>query len=205
MHASVILAHPYRKSFNHALYARALQIMSQLGVAAWAHDLYEEHFDPVMTEAELGKAPPRDALVIQYARELMASDLLVFIHPDWWGMPPAILKGYIDRVIRPPYAYDYDESLPGAPAMGRLGGKRAIVFVTANTDAERERDYFGDPLEKIWLRSVFGFCGVEDAQLCMFRVVSTSTPSQRQAWLQEVEDRLRALVGNGKPISHEKD
>ncbi len=194
MHASVILAHPYRHSFNYALFLRAQEALVRRGIRVWAHDLYAEGFNPVMTESELGKAPPQDARVIRYARELLDSDLLVFIHPDWWGMPPAILKGYIDRVLRPPYAYDYDESLPGAPATGKLGGKRAIVFVTANTDAEREREYFGDPLEKIWLRSVFGFCGIEKAELCMFRVISTSTEAMRRVWLDEVEDRIHAML-----------
>ncbi len=78
-----------------------------LKVMVFRHDLYEEKFDPLLTVDELGSDTSDDRLVNLYAGELMGSDCLFFIHPNWWGQPPAILKGYIDRVIRPPYAYDF--------------------------------------------------------------------------------------------------
>ncbi|MBN2050014.1 MAG: NAD(P)H-dependent oxidoreductase [Spirochaetales bacterium] len=187
MKASVILAHPYEKSFNHAIFYTAVDCLKKAGVLVFAHDLYAEGFDPVMTVDELGKDPTEDPLVAQYARELTDSDLLVFVHPNWWGQPPAILKGYIDRVIRPPYAYDFDENAQGAPATGKLTGKTGIVFNTSNTPEERENNYFHDPLEYLWGRCVFGFCGMEEGfTRRMFRVVADSTEEIREGWLEEV-------------------
>ncbi len=49
----------------------------------------------------------------KYADELMASDLLIFVHPNWWGQPPAILKGWIDRVFRPGLTYRFEEGDSG--------------------------------------------------------------------------------------------
>lgn len=201
MKASIILAHPYEKSFNRAIFDRAVQAFQNLGIEPWKHDLYKEDFNPVMTRDELGKLPSTDTKVLLCTQELIDSDFLVFIHPDWWGQPPAILKGYIDRVIRPPHAYDYDENAEGSPATGKLGGKTGIVFTTANTDAERETAYFGDPLEKIWTRCVFGFCGIENSRHVMFSVVSTSSQAQREAWLEQVQDVIETAVAEKRCLA----
>lgn len=196
MKATVILAHPYAKSFNHAMYETICTTLSELGVPTYAHDLYAERFDPVLTVDELGKKPTQDALVRQYARELVESDVLFFVHPNWWGQPPAILKGYVDRVIRPPYAYDFppDDSGGGLP-IGKLAGKTGVVFNTSNTEATRERDYFGDPLENIWIQCVFGFCGIEKTHRRMFSIIADSTSEERTAWLAEVAETTRRVMG----------
>jgi putative NADPH-quinone reductase len=189
MKASVILAHPFGLSFNHAIFGAAIASFTAAGVETFGHDLYQEGFDPVMTVGELGKEESTDPLVRRYAAELLESSCLVFIHPNWWGQPPAIMKGYIDRVIRPPYAYDVETDGTGSSIVeGRLSGRIGVVFNTSNTAAVREEEYFHDPLESIWKRCVFGFCGIEDCRRRMFRVVETSDETQRRLWLEEVRD-----------------
>ena len=189
MKASVILAHPYTKSFNHAIFHRAVSFLEERGITVFAHDLYAEGFNPVMTTGELGKEPTEDPLVERYVREFMESNLLVFIHPNWWGQPPAMMKGYIDRVVRPPHAYDFDEK-EVTLVEGKLGSKRAVVFNTSNTPEEKELGYFHDPLESIWGRCVFGFCGLDNYARKMFRIVADSTEEVRKDWLIEVENML---------------
>jgi putative NADPH-quinone reductase len=185
--ASVILAHPYPKSFNHAIFSKVCQTLQSRQAKVFSHDLYAEKFDPLLTEEELGYDISSDPLVKAYAQELLESDLLFFVHPNWWGQPPAILKGYIDRIFRPPYAYDFfpDDNGGGLP-VPKLTGKKAIVFNTANTSMERETEVFGDPLERIWKDCIFGFCGVKMSERRMFRIVSDSSEEKRLAWLEEV-------------------
>ncbi|MEI6873989.1 MAG: NAD(P)H-dependent oxidoreductase [Spirochaetota bacterium] len=195
MTASVILGHPYVGSFNHAIYERVRESLGRAGIGAFCHDLYAEGFDPVMTVDELGKVPSVDPLVLLYTKELIASDCLIFIHPNWWGQPPAILKGYVDRVMRPPHAYDLIEGQDSSGvAVGRLGQKTAMVFNTSNTPADREDSYFHDPLEYIWGRCIFGFCGIEKYRRIMFRVVDSSSPEDRRRWLDEVEDCIAGAL-----------
>lgn len=150
-HATVILAHPYPQSFNHAIFQTVIDALKETGVDTYSHDLYAEEFNPVLTRGELGKEASKDPQVFQYSKELVESDYLIFIHPNWWGQPPAILKGYIDRVIRPPHAYDFpaDASGGGIP-IGKLVGKYGIVYNISNTPADRENNFFGDPLQDIW-------------------------------------------------------
>jgi len=189
MKASVILAYPFGLSFNHAIFGAVVASFTAAGVETIGHDLYQEGFDPVMTVGELGKEESTDPLVRRYAAELLESGCLVFIHPNWWGQPPAIMKGYIDRVIRPPYACDVEIDGSGSSVVeGRLSGRIGVVFNTSNTEAGREENYFHDPLESIWKRCVFGFCGIEDSRRRMFRIVETSDETQRRLWLDEVRD-----------------
>jgi putative NADPH-quinone reductase len=195
MTASLILAHPYPGSFNHALFSRARDRLSALGAVCHAHDLYAEGFDPVLTVAELGSGVSDDPLVVQYTDELLASELLVLVHPNWWGQPPAMMKGYIDRVFRMPHAYEVlPDGRGGTLPEGRLGGKRAIVFTTSNTPAGREKEYFGDPLASIWGPCIFGFCGVDAWQRVNFSVVEASDDATRKRWLDEVDGLMEAAA-----------
>jgi NAD(P)H dehydrogenase (quinone) len=113
---------------------------------------------------------------------------MIIVHPNWWGQPPAILKGWIDRVIRPGVAYEFLEgdNGEGVPA-GLLRAKAALVFNTSNTKAERETNVFGDPLEALWKNCIFGLCGVSTFHREMFRVVVTSTKAERCEWLERVQ------------------
>lgn len=195
--ASVMLAHPYPESFNHAIYHTVCSKLESLNIEVFKHDLYQEHFNPILTVEELGSDTSTDILVNQYASELLESTFLFFIHPNWWGQPPAILKGYIDRVIRPPYAYDFPsgDSGGGLP-IGKLKGKYGIVLNTSNTEEERENEYFNDPLENIWKQCVFGFCGIEKYYRKMFRIIADSTLEQRNKWIKEIQEIVENVTGD---------
>ncbi|MBN2626566.1 MAG: NAD(P)H-dependent oxidoreductase [Spirochaetales bacterium] len=196
MKASVILAHPYPKSLNHAIYGTAADTLRQNGAEVFAHDLYDEGFDPVLSKKELGTDKSGDTMVNRYAEELTVSDYLIFIHPNWWGQPPAILKGYIDRVIRPPYAYDFPADGDGGLPIEKLSGKLGLVYNTSNTDADREENYFGDPLEKIWKQCIFGFLGMEMYRRRMFRIVADSSEKERTEWLDLVAMDMEEICRN---------
>lgn len=111
------------------------------------------------------------------------------------GQPPAILKGYVDRVIRPPYAYDFpeDDSGSGLP-IEKLKGKYGIVYNTANTEEERENNYFCDPLDKIWGKCIFGFLGIDQYYRKMFRIIADSSENERINWLQEIKDDIKKII-----------
>lgn len=186
MKISLILAHPRPGSFNHAIAGTVLQALAENGHTVAFHDLYAEQFDPVLPYAEIPRDAPLDPVVAQHCKEIAEADGIVIVHPDWWGQPPAILKGWIDRVIRPGVAYRFREGDNGEGIPdGLLGARAAIVFNTANTPAEREREVFGDPLERLWKDCIFSFCGVPVFHRRMFTVVVTSTEAERAAWLLE--------------------
>ncbi len=200
MKISVILAHPHKGSFNHALADAAAEALRANGHEIIYHDLYEEKFDPVLPEAEIPKDAGMCGPVEQHCSEIRKADGIIIIHPNWWGQPPAILKGWVDRVIRPGVAYEFTEgdSGEGIP-VGLLKAKAALVFNTSNTAPEREREVFGDPLETIWKNCIFGLCGVTSFFRKTFGIIVTSTPQRREAWLQEVREAVnRYFPGPGE-------
>jgi putative NADPH-quinone reductase len=180
MLALIVVANPSPQSLSHAMASAAERVLVARGYEIAYHDLYAEHFDPVQPTGEGGNVGSSNVLVEQHCSELARADLILVFHPNWWGQPPAILKGWIDRVFRLDTAYAYP------PA------RLAIVVNTSNTSAEREALAFGDPLEMLWKNCVFGLCGVSSVIRCMYAPVSGSTAQQRAAWLSEVT----ALVEN---------
>jgi NAD(P)H dehydrogenase (quinone) len=198
MRISVILAHPDTGSFNHAVAKTAVRELSRAGHAVNFHDLYEEGFDPVLPAIEIPAGAALSLPIAAHCQEIAAAEGIVIVHPNWWGQPPAILKGWIDRVIRPGVAYSFlaGDSGAGVP-VGLLRAKTAIVFNTSNTPAEREQAAFGDPLELIWRNCVFGLCGVDDVHREVFGVVVTSTEEQRNEWL----DRVSGLIARCFPAT----
>jgi NAD(P)H dehydrogenase (quinone) len=187
MKISVILGHPHQGSFNHAIAGTVVQTLQRSGHVVRYHDLYAEGFDPITTHEEIPKGAPLDPAIQRHCDEITEADGIVVVHPNWWGQPPAILKGWVDRVLRPGVAYEFEEgdSGEGVP-IGLLKAKAALVFNTSNTPEKRETEDFGDPLERLWRDCIFDLCGVEIFYRKMYRVIVTSTPEQRQAWLEDV-------------------
>jgi NAD(P)H dehydrogenase (quinone) len=199
MKVSVILAHPDRHSFNHAIAATTTSALSENGHHVFYHDLYQEKFPPLLTAGELLREARLSPIISSHCAEIGEADGIIIVHPNWWGSPPAILKGWVDRVIRPGVAYEFNEgdSGEGVPN-GLLRVRTALVFNTSNTLAEREIAVFGDPLETIWKNCIFGLCGVHNFRRRTFGVIVTSSPGQRQSWLEEVGEITRDCFPSGK-------
>lgn len=183
---SVILAHPTPGSFNHAIAQTVVETLVIGGHTVRLHDLYTERFDPVLPGAEIPKTAALPPEVAAHCAEIAEADGIVIVHPNWWGQPPAILKGWVDRVIRPGVAYEFLEgdSGEGVPR-GLLRAQVALVLNTSNTPWEREQAIFGDPLHALWKNCIFDLCGVPRFDRRMFGVVVTSTADQRRVWLSE--------------------
>jgi putative NADPH-quinone reductase len=196
MHISVILAHPDEHSFNHAIADVAVRALNTKGYHVFFHDLYKENFNPVLPSIEIpaGASLPED--IETHCHEIAQADGIIVIHPNWWGQPPSILKGWIDRVIRPGVAYEFldGDQGEGVPR-GLLKVKAALVINTSNTATERERRVFGDPLETLWKNCIFGLCGVTNFHRSVFNVVVISTVTQRREWLQEVRQSVNTIFG----------
>lgn len=193
MNISIILAHPDPRSLNHAIADASKVALEETGHRVIFHDLYAEGFDPLLPTAEVAEEAALPPLIAQHCGEIAAADGIIVVHPNWWGQPPAILKGWIDRVLRPGVAYQFldGDAGEGIP-VGLLRARVALVFNTSNTPHERETRVFGDPLDNLWKVCVFEFCGVRTVHREMFSVVITSSAEQRLSWLAHVRQVVRA-------------
>ncbi|MFI8101170.1 NAD(P)H-dependent oxidoreductase [Streptomyces sp. NPDC086023] len=190
------LAHPRPGSFNHALFDAVVAELRARGATVSAHDLCAEGFSPVLSayETETVEAAPRahDAQVSLHRAEVATLDALVFVHPNWWGMPPAVLTGWVQRVLAPGVAYKLGTA-DGEPA-GLLRAGRALVLNTSDTPADREASEFGDPLHHIWSACVLPYVGVSDVRRFVFRTVTDSSGEERATWLARARQQAAALL-----------
>jgi putative NADPH-quinone reductase len=191
MKISVVLAHPNEKSFNHAIAAAAVETLNQNGHEVSFHDLYKEKFDSLLPFEEFFKDAPLPPEIEKHCNEISTADAIIVVHPNWWGQPPAILKGWVDRVFRPGVAYEFQEGDKGDGALiGLLKAQTGVVFNTSNTESEREMVVFGDPLETIWKNCIFRECGVQNFYRKNFGIIVVSTKDQRKQWLKEVRQTV---------------
>jgi NAD(P)H dehydrogenase (quinone) len=194
MKAMIVIGHPAPDSFNHALAEQVRRTWRDAGCEVQCHDLTAEDFDPRLTAEEARGQASVDPLVRRHIEDLRQADLLAVVHPNCWGAPPAIMKGWIDRVFAPNAAYTFAKGDDqGDAPIGLLATKAALVINTGNTPAAREQMVFGDPLERIWRDCLLSYCGVRNIERVLYGVVATSTQEQRHAWLAEV-DRLAAKL-----------
>jgi NAD(P)H dehydrogenase (quinone) len=193
--ALVVLCHPRPGSFNHAIAARAAEALRRRAGTVLERDLYAEGFDPLLTPAELattrtggGAADPQVRAQQEF---LAASHSLVVVHPNWWGKPPAMMAGWMDRVLAPGVAYRLLSADAAPEPLLRL--RHLVVLNTSDTPVSREVEVFGDPLEQIWGRCVAEY--LPDALYLRhtFGPVGTSSADERRRWLGEVDDLVAGL------------
>ena len=193
MQILALVAHPNRGSFNHSILDRCRAALG--GHEVVVHDLYAEAFDPVFPEADIRRRCSFDPVIQQHMRDLTSSQRLIIIHPDWWGQPPAILKGWLDRVLAPGVAYEYQGPEFGTKlAVPLLSSIRAAVFVTSDALASQ-----GAPLfDMIWRDRVFSFCGIESRPVEFLERMRETNRRQREQYLRRVDAIMVALVGRSE-------
>ncbi len=195
MKALIIVSHPAPDSFNHALAHEVRDVWSSAGYDVQLRDLHVEDFNPILTADEMHGAPSRDPLVQAHISDLLTCDLLAIVHPNCWGAPPAMMKGWIDRVFAPQAAYTFAKGTDqGDSPIGLLKARAALVLNTGNTPLDRESHHFGDPLDRIWRQCILNYCGIENVSRRLFGVVATSTPDERRSWLAQAREAAKTCA-----------
>ena len=182
----VILGHPQAESLCGALARAHAEGAREAGATVELVELGKLAFDPVLRRGFADGQPLEPDLERAWAA-MAAADELVFVHPTWWGGPPALLKGFIDRVFLPGHAFRYREGSPFPDQL--LRGKTARLLVTMDSPPWWFRWVTGQPGHRLLKKAVLEFCGVKPVTVHAFGPVRGSTPARREAWL----DRARRL------------
>lgn len=133
---TIVYCHPYDKSFNHEILKSITDTLRAEGREYDVINLYGEGFNPVMESSNLAlysKGETNDEMVTRYQKALTSTNHIIFIFPIWWGMMPAMLKGFIDKVFLRGVIYDYT---PEGALMPCLSIDRTTLVTTSEEDTE---------------------------------------------------------------------
>ncbi len=188
----LVFGHGRQEGLGHALREVAEAELEAVGARVFCHDLLSDGFDPrLRLEPEERYAGPcsadRDPLVHRYQQEVRVADAFLFLHPVWWFAPPAILKGWIDRVLVHDVAIRQQETGPPLPI---LQGTRGLVVQTFNSSAKIDQQLFSDFSQKFWKKVVFPSIGMEYAGRVAIYDAESITPSR----LAQHQDALRQAI-----------
>jgi NAD(P)H dehydrogenase (quinone) len=114
MRVLVVVAHPDPRSFNHAIATTATASLTRAGHQVTVLDLYAEEFRTAMSLDERlayhSERPLLDPMAERHAGIVKQAEALVFVYPTWWSTVPAILKGWLERVMVPGVGFVFDEN-----------------------------------------------------------------------------------------------
>jgi len=173
----VIICHPRRKSFTQTIGRRYAQAVESLGNDVVIRDLYRAHFDPVLGESELLDTEKRrlPGVVRREQRHLAEAGAVALFYPLWWAFMPAMMKGYIDRVLASGFAYDIknDEIVP------LLSGRKALIFTSSAADmAYLRRSKQWRSMRLLEEDNILSLCGIELIEHVHFASVLPDLPKR---------------------------
>jgi putative NADPH-quinone reductase len=194
MKTVIIFNHPYEGSYCAALLGAVTSGLQQAGHEVDLIHLDNNKFNPVMTAEDLKgfrDGQPSDPMVLNYRERLNTADYLVMLFPIWWELMPAMTKGFIDKVIFPGVAYDYDHIGRFPKMIKRLVNIKGItVITTMNTPAFAYWLLFGNAVKKAIIIGTFRKLGFKNCRWMSFNMVKFVSHTTRSKWLINLEKRF---------------
>lgn len=211
MKTLIVYAHEEPHSFNAAMKAAAVEALEAAGHEVDVSDLYRMRFKAVADGEDFLERRDKHFLkrqmeekaalelgtlshdIVVEQQKLLASDLLILQFPLWWFSMPAILKGWVDRVMTMGFAYGagkrYDE--------GGLKGRRAMLAVTTGgPEAGYSAQGVNGAMDRILYpiqHGILFFCGYRVLPPFVAFAPAHADPEARTAMLRAYQDHLRGL------------
>lgn len=181
----IVIDHPWQGSFNYAVLDSFQKGLDQAAHNINVMDLNKDDFNPVFSEAELaryGEGVVLDPLVKDYQGQIARADYLVLIFPIWWNVMPARMKGWLDKVFTPGFAFTTGQ-VP-EPLLGHIQG--ASVLTTTGVPDEQHREKYHNALYWVLCKGVLEFCGISPVKWLNFGETGFAPRAEHAGWLDDV-------------------
>ena len=169
MKTLIIYTYPNHNSLNHSFLKKIIEGCTENpNIKEWEIlDLYEENFDPVLVfnEHKRRRDMYLDTDLEKYRKQITWADKIVFVYPIWWGRPPAMLMGYIDRLFASNFAYrDQKKLLPE----GLLKGKSVVCVSTMKGPTKYPLIWLNNAHKILMRKAVFQYVGIKKVKFFEF-------------------------------------
>lgn len=179
----IINGHPNKKSFNFGVAEAYKNGAIESGAEIKEIIIADLNFNPNL-QFGYQKRMELEPDLLKAWEMIQWADHLVWIHPVWWGGLPALMKGFIDRLFLPGFAYQYRENSLWWDKL--LKGKTAHIITTIDQPGWYYRLMYGRPSVNQLKKSTLEFCGVKPVKVTYLGIVRTSGEDQRKKWLKKV-------------------
>ena len=189
----IIIDHPWQGSFNFAILKSICSIIEKNGQEYDLLDLNRENFNPVIREDELAvytEGKVLDPKVKEYQQRISSADYLIFIFPIWWNVMPAMLKGWIDKVIMPGFAFTTGQ-IP-SPLLTHIKG--AAIFTTSGTPDDLLRENYHEALKWVFCEGTLKFCGIDQVDWLNFGDTGYVDKEKHTEWLKSIEKTIQDII-----------
>lgn len=195
MRVVVVVAHPDPSSFNHAIASTATRSLSKAGHQVTVLDLYDEEFRAQMSKSEWlayhSERPLLDPMAERHAEIVKQAEALVFVYPTWWSTMPAILKGWLERVLVPGVGFVFDEKQRVRRGLTQV---RRIVGISTYGSPRLYVKAIHDNGRRTLMRALRLNTAIltRRSWLGMYKL-DTCTAAQRASFLERVERKMQSL------------
>ena len=177
----LVYGHYDDQSFNAAIKKTFVETVKNSGHEIDCVDLYKENFNPVYS----GEDPTSE--VLNHRERIEKCDIIALIAPIWNFRMPAIVEGWIDKVLAPPWAFSFKKLVGnyGYP-LGNLKNKKAIIFCTYGSPRLAITTFFLNlPIRRL-KRGVFYICGIKKIDYRRYFAVPFVSDKKRKSFLEDV-------------------
>ncbi len=180
----IINGHPDELSFNHAL-SQAYQLgASRTDAHIQTINIHTLNFNPSLMYG-YRKRTELEPDLLDAQQKILWADHLVWIHPVWWGSYPAIMKGFIDRVFLPGFAFQKRENSVWWDKL--LKGKTATIICTMDQPAWYYRLVYRNPSINALKKVTLEFCGIKPVRTIAIGPIRLSKEKYRRKWIEKIE------------------
>lgn len=179
----IINGHPNKDSLNFGL-AKAYKTGAESSGAEVKEIIIADlTFNPNL-QYGYQKRMELEADLLEAWEKITWAEHLVWVHPVWWGGLPAIMKGFIDRLFLPGFAFQYKENSVWWEKL--LKGKTAHIITTLDQPSWYYKWMYGRPSVNQLKKATLEFCGVKPVKVTYIGIVKTATAATREKWLKKV-------------------
>ena len=181
----IIYAHPNQDSLNGYFKSTLVGHLQKNDHEVVVRDLYQMNFNPVLSSEDMaGQRKGQVAGDVKQEQGHIAwAGCVTFIHPIWWTGLPAIMKGYIDRVLSYGFAYRYDQGIQ----KGLMTGKKAVII---NTFGKSQAEYGATGMDKALSltsdKGIYSYCGFDIKEHFFFDKADRTTVETIAEWKQQI-------------------